>query len=187
MAINYKVIVNLSKAFKNVNSWTDRNRNGKWKYLIYEIKVCLKNQLILSEILEISCNSEWRFYCNNFQIKLSEMTKNNSSKISTLTISKNLQLSTWASTIIEFWNCSYKIFEWFQNYTKKAVVTKNEKEAERFKKMGNSYYIKKQLKHALHFYNKSLRHSPHNSIIFSLTLANRSAVHFELSNYDVKR
>lgn len=80
---------------------------------------------------------------------------------------------------------SVTITKWFKEFTAKVSYIKNLEDAESFKKVGNTQYIHKQLKLALYYYNKSLRYAPQNHSIYALTLANRSAVHYEMGNYKV--
>lgn len=62
---------------------------------------------------------------------------------------------------------------------------KNNEKANEFRAIGNQHYQLHEFFEAIINYNKSLCHAQPNSTEFSLAFANRSAVYFEIEEYEI--
>lgn len=66
----------------------------------------------------------------------------------------------------------------------KSAKNKNNSIAKEFRTVGNEHYKSLRFHKALIFYNKSLCHAIPSTIEFALGFANRSAVYFEIEEYE---
>lgn len=134
----------------------------------------------------MSCTShpEWKIYWKSFRKKSPEAVLG---RLLNFTKNKRKKSIKRRFQIILKQICSNKTYigQWFDNYSKRKINVKNDSESEKYRKLGNEYYIKRDNKESLRYYNKSVIFATYKSKNYGLALANRSAVFFVLKDYEV--